>query len=294
MEGGKEIVKFYQCTCTQSSLDIFGAIKNRCIFCCHNFKDDINTYNEFGNTPLNHAVTERAYEIAKILLMDGADPNKPSKREKWTPLHIASYFAFNQIMIGEKGVVEVEEILENSSDIEDSSFDDEYKYYNESQDFVKLLLNYNADRALQNLAGSTPLHFAASKGYRNIVKILMNSPLSLPLNVTPDILETWSASSSQFRNITSLFLLILKRNSYLFKLPKPITYVILREIYKEIFVRVFFENFVGIKDYEGKNACQRAQEEGFTGIVKILDQHIKKEHYSVKKETNLKKDTCWY
>ena len=47
---------------------------------------DVNCFQESGNTPLHLAVEQQDIEMAKRLLSKGADPNKRTEKNGWTPL----------------------------------------------------------------------------------------------------------------------------------------------------------------------------------------------------------------
>jgi len=51
---------------------------------------DLNTENEFGNTPLIEAVIKDDLSMAELLLELGANPNWQSSRDKNTALHVAA------------------------------------------------------------------------------------------------------------------------------------------------------------------------------------------------------------
>eukprot|EP00944_MAST-04C_sp_MAST-4C-sp1_P012559 g12559.t1 len=95
---------------------------------------DPNKKNKYGITPLHQAAREGHTEVCKLLLEKGADPNK-AKNNGSTPLHWAAYDGHTEV--------------------------------------AKLLLDKGADPNIANKWGLTPLHYAADKGHTEVVKLLL-------------------------------------------------------------------------------------------------------------------------
>jgi uncharacterized protein len=96
---------------------------------------NIRANNNFRVMPLHSAVASKNFEIVKLLLEYGADPNAKQQQDI-TPLHQAA----------------------DIGDLE----------------MVKLLLKYNATKNVRTKSGVTPVDFAKQKGYDKIVDLLLN------------------------------------------------------------------------------------------------------------------------
>jgi ankyrin repeat protein len=59
---------------------------------------DVNTENEFGNTPLVEAVIKSDLPMVQLLLELGADPNRPSSRDQNTALHVAADYERQELV----------------------------------------------------------------------------------------------------------------------------------------------------------------------------------------------------
>jgi uncharacterized protein len=95
---------------------------------------NIRANNNFRVMPLHSAVASKNYEIVKLLLEYGADPNTKQQQDI-TPIHQAA----------------------DNGDLE----------------MIKLLLKYNANKNVRTKSGITPTDFAAKKGYDKIVDFLL-------------------------------------------------------------------------------------------------------------------------
>lgn len=105
--------------------------------------DDPNMKNYMDQTSVYFASSQgfenTTEQILKLLLDNGGDPNVRCRSEfasDWTPLHIATYYGFN-----------------NQNNI------------------IELLLSYKADPNIQDDFGITPLHHASRMGYDSLIKL---------------------------------------------------------------------------------------------------------------------------
>lgn len=96
-----------------------------------------NVDGDGGLTPLYHAVNRFDYEMAKLLLEHGADPNK-DKGDGWAPIHVAIYATSDR---GDKKLVE-------------------------------LLLAHGADVSLKTPSGLSPYEYAIEEGKQEIAQLI--------------------------------------------------------------------------------------------------------------------------
>ncbi|XP_065829301.1 serine/threonine-protein kinase TNNI3K-like [Oscarella lobularis] len=102
---------------------------------CKNSKETINQRGKNGVTALHLAAMEGNNEIAKLLLLNGADPNA-SDVVGFSPLHFACFYGHEST--------------------------------------IDLLLSRGAHINLLGEVGDTPLHLACYKGHRNVVEALLS------------------------------------------------------------------------------------------------------------------------
>ncbi len=88
---------------------------------------------KYGRTPLHTAAYEGRFDVVKLLLEHGADPNTQDKDGR-TPLHWAAL----------RGLVDV----------------------------VRLLLVHGADPTVEDEDGKTPLDLARVKGFHEVVSVI--------------------------------------------------------------------------------------------------------------------------
>lgn len=99
---------------------------------------NINAQDKNGRTPLNLVMFSRGgLDIAKILILNGADVNIPDNEFQMAPLHSAIMY--------------------------------------DSHPTVELLIKNGANINAQGFCGMTPLHFAASNGKITIISLLINN-----------------------------------------------------------------------------------------------------------------------
>lgn len=119
-------------------------------------KSCVDSENSFGNTPLMASTRSGSADVVKLLLENGADPNKANHRGS-TALHIACFLASNVV----------------SSTSDDKTVDPYLKIG------AILLCNNKLDCDARDVNGYTPLHIAAQRGCNEMVKMLINSGASL-------------------------------------------------------------------------------------------------------------------
>lgn len=117
-----------------------------------------------GFTPLILAATAGHVGVVEVLLDKGGDIEAQSERTKDTPLSLACS--------GGR-----QEVNPYNSDVSCSSFSpgSNYKTVIGVGQVVELLLLRGANKEHRNVSDYTPLSLAASGGYVNIIKILLNA-----------------------------------------------------------------------------------------------------------------------
>ena len=129
-----------------------------------------------SSTPLQEAVERGQREVVKVLLDNGADPDKALKSKIGdTPLTSASRSGYKDIiqLLLQKGADPNKANKCRSTPLHyaiDSKL-------NES--VVKLLLDGGADPNKSNSLGRTPLHWAAQNGHRNVARFLLDAGADL-------------------------------------------------------------------------------------------------------------------
>ncbi len=127
---------------------------------------DVNIANKNKKTPLYKAAENGHYEMAKFLIEKGADVNKIVYYAR-TPLYAAA----------EKGHYEmVKFLIEKGADVDSVNYYGETPLFAAAQNghgsIVKLLIDKGAGLTAINDYGETPLFAAAQNGHDNIVKFL--------------------------------------------------------------------------------------------------------------------------
>lgn len=114
-----------------------------------------------GDTALMMAAYKGRYDVAKVLLDKGAEPNQTG----WAALHYAAAVGNNQI---------VQLLLDHSAYIDAESPNQTTPIMMAARGghilTVKLLLDEGADLTLKNGAGMTALDFARAGGFKDIVE----------------------------------------------------------------------------------------------------------------------------
>ncbi len=143
----------------------------------------INRQNRKGQTPLHVAVSNRQFDIMKLLLESGAD-SSIRDASRILPLEVTSGFGMTplQIFVADKDVEMAEVLLKGGANT------DVYRQhsgntllhksiYNEDAAMVRLLLNYVRYQIgeAKNGDGDTALHLAVSSNNHELVKILLGA-----------------------------------------------------------------------------------------------------------------------
>jgi uncharacterized protein len=120
-------------------------------------KTNLNAQNNAGETALMLAAITNQLQLAKVLIEQGADVNKPG----WTPLHYAASKGHREMM---------RLLLDNDAYIDSESANGTTPLmmaaFSTSPLAVKLLLEEGADPTLANSANATALDIAASKDHQ--------------------------------------------------------------------------------------------------------------------------------
>ncbi len=120
-------------------------------------KTNLNAQNNVGETALMLAAITNQLQLAKVLIEQGADVNKPG----WTPLHYAASKGHREMM---------RLLLDNDAYIDSESANGTTPLmmaaFSTSPLAVKLLLEEGADPTLANSANATALDIATSKDHQ--------------------------------------------------------------------------------------------------------------------------------
>ena len=129
----------------------------------------LNVRDEYGDTPLVHALRSRQFLAAELLLSMGADPMAMNNHRR-TPMHVAAYHC-NKSMI--------DLLVANGADVDcQCAFGDTplmKAVVAKNLDTVKALLELGASPDIKDSLGSTPLMHAAKIYDINIATVLLEN-----------------------------------------------------------------------------------------------------------------------
>lgn len=120
-------------------------------------ENNLNHLSDTGDTPLLASIRQNSFDIAKILMEYGADPNIPNKNG-WYPLHFATQkknFDIVKILV-ENGA----EIDQGDGEFGNTPLQVAITTSNNDRTFIDYFLGLNADPNKPNKLGQTPADFA--------------------------------------------------------------------------------------------------------------------------------------
>lgn len=147
----------------------------------HNVWPDARDYR--GRTPLYHAAVHNHYEIAQLLIENGADIFK-KRTTKETPMEIACMRSHLETVTVMLKAASIEEFNQNEK------YDNEWSpvhccVISRNKEMLKLLMDKGLDYAARNHWKQTPLHICAVKDYVDLTRILLEK-YSLDELLLPD------------------------------------------------------------------------------------------------------------
>lgn len=119
-----------------------------------------------GFTPLILAATAGHVGVVEVLLDKGGDIEAQSERTKDTPLSLACSGGRQEVIVDIEVIFFLLLLL---------LFYFDFKFWLLFDQVVELLLLRGANKEHRNVSDYTPLSLAASGGYVNIIKILLNA-----------------------------------------------------------------------------------------------------------------------
>jgi uncharacterized protein len=134
----------------------------------YNHPDAINLYAEDGFTPLGLACYFGQYEVARYLVLKGADVNLPSNNGfRVYPLHSAAAGNYTQI---------ARMLIENNAQVNVKQQAGATALHSAAQngniDLLILLLEHGADVSVRMEGGKLPADLAREKGFEEIAEVL--------------------------------------------------------------------------------------------------------------------------
>ena len=198
--------------------------------------NDETEYDDTGYTPLHHACEQGHGKVAKLLIDEGGDVNKPTFRRGRTPLHYAC-------MEGHLGI-------------------------------VKLLEAKGADMKKKAEKGGTPMHYAAAAGCLAIVEYLHSLGLAINTRDQDGATPLHSAAGQghwpvvQYLHGRGLSLGQQSRSGM-----TPLHYAVLRnqkEVATFLTSVANVDSFIDFQADEGSTALHFAASLGYQELVEVL------------------------
>ncbi len=132
--------------------------------------EPVNAQNAFGVCALHLAVKKGLYEVVKLLLMQGADPNIRNEYDEVqsSPLSQEALPLFEGISSAMKEIIQDLQALAERTALHIAA-------KNSLVDIAALLIKYGADVDAKDFGGCTALHWAAINGDLPFIKLLLES-----------------------------------------------------------------------------------------------------------------------
>jgi ankyrin repeat protein len=131
-------------------------------------KENVNTQDERGLTPLHYAVKLKTKAIAELLIQNGANINAKNKQE-WTPLHWSIYEGCNteivKLLIANGADVNAEDRTMRTPLIASAK--------TTHGKIIAALIEAGANINATDWRKGTPLHYAAERGFNEITGFLL-------------------------------------------------------------------------------------------------------------------------
>lgn len=174
---------------------------------------DVNSRDNYGNTPLHYAILDQPSKTIILLLNAGADVNAININGS-NPLHLLMESENN---IRKSEIIQL--LLDKNIDINTINYAGFSPLHicasSGSEEIMKKFLDKNAEINIQNSNGVTPLHIAANNNRIDIVSLLLTK--GARINLTTDINETPLHWAILGENVNSTEFLIISGADINFK-----------------------------------------------------------------------------
>ena len=157
---------------------------------------DVNAISKNGSSPLHVAIEESNLhvDIVKLLLENGADVHARKNGE--TPLCLAALINYRLASFSDSN----NDIDSYSNNDIDSDSDSNSKLNEDLVEIVKLLLEYGAEVNVRNENGETPLHSASEKGQFEIINLLLKNEADVNAVNNREWTPLFEAASKYFKH----------------------------------------------------------------------------------------------
>ncbi|KAJ5900362.1 uncharacterized protein N7473_004432 [Penicillium subrubescens] len=132
---------------------------------------DRRTFNPGGRTPLFWAAGSGHTDVIKVLLSAGADPNSTEENGRLTPLAVAAVRGHEEAV---SALLESEGVDLDRRGTPDGRTVLSHSAEDGQEEIVRRLIERGADPDSRDLLERTPLSWAAQRGQRQIVEILLD------------------------------------------------------------------------------------------------------------------------